>query len=47
MQDWRHMLTFIVKQDGNVYSIDNDGKPVTEWPTDKELTERFSMVDQE
>ena len=43
--DWRHKLTFIINQeqpDYNLYSIDNGGKPITEWPTDEELTEQFT-----
>ena len=39
--DWRHRLTFIVNEDDVVYGIDNGGKPVTEWPPDEELAERF------
>ena len=42
--DLRHRRTFIVDQDWIVYSVNNGGKPVTEWPTDAELAERFSKL---
>ena len=42
--DWRHRNTFLLLWPKNVFHIDNGGKPVTEWPTDEELAERFSNV---
>ena len=39
--DWRHRKTFIVNQDNVVYAVDNGGKPITEWPSETELAERF------
>lgn len=42
--NWRHGLTYIINQEGVVYSIDNDGKPVTEWPTNEELTGKFEPI---
>ena len=45
--DWRHRRTFITNQFPRIFSIDNGGDPVTEWPTDEELAERFSMVERD
>ena len=42
--DWRHRNTFLLLCPDNIFHIDNGGKPVTEWPTDDELAERFSNV---
>ena len=42
--DWRHRRTIISNGDV-LLSVDNGGKPVTEWPTVKELTERFTKLD--
>ena len=42
--DWRHRSTFIADRDGFIFSVDNGGKPVTEWPTDAEIAERFTEV---
>ena len=40
--DWRHRLTFIINEDSVGYSIDNGGKPLTEWPLKGELAEHFT-----
>ena len=42
---WRHRQTYIICFPYIVFSIDNGGKPVTEWPSDKELSERFTRLD--
>ena len=41
--DWRHRRTFIVNRSQKIFSLDNGGKPVTEWPSDEELAERFRL----
>ena len=43
--NWRHRRTFIVNEGGVVFSVDSGGKPVTAWPTDSELNERFRPED--
>ena len=45
MYDWRHRRTFIVNQGQVIYAVNNDGNPITEWPTDKELAEKFTKLD--
>ena len=42
--DWRHRMTFIINEDYTIYAIDNGGKPVTAWPTEKDLAERFTNL---
>ena len=42
--NWRHRRTFITNEDFLVFSVDNGGKPVTDWPSDAELAERFTEV---
>ena len=41
--NWGYKLTFIINQDSEIYAVDNGGKPVTVWPTDKELAERYHI----
>ena len=43
-QDWRHRRTFIINE-SSLFSIDNGGRPITIWPTEKALTERFTKLD--
>ena len=42
--DWRHKHTFIIKSFKVIYSIDNGGKPISEWPMANERAERFSVA---
>ena len=42
--DWRHRRTFIINQGWTIFSVNNGGKPVTDWPTDEELADRFTEV---
>ena len=44
--DWRHKRTFITAISYRVLSTDNGGKPITEWPTEEEIAERFTLVEQ-
>ena len=39
--DWRHQRTFIINEHKWVFSVDNGGKPLTVWPPDSEIEERF------
>ena len=39
------METLIINDRWKIYRINNGGKPVTEWPTDAELAEKWEKVD--
>ena len=45
--DWRHKNTFIINEHATIYSVDNGGKLITNWPTDEELAERFTRMKRE
>ena len=45
--DWRHKHTFIINERATIYAVDNGGKLITEWPTDEELSERFTRMKRE
>ena len=36
--DGRHRRTFIINEGNVIYSLDNEGKPITIWPSKAELT---------
>ena len=43
--DWRHRKTHIINEEGAIYSVDNGGMPITEWPTEWDLAENFDVAD--
>ena len=44
---WRTKHSFIINETNVVFRVNNGGKPVTEWPTDEELAERWERVEEE